>query len=258
MGLFDGLFGTDGKAGAGDLGLAHSYLGDESDYLHSIGQLGNYNANQYYNYDPQRVNALEQAANYWGNLAKNGFTADQKNMLMGEMGSPQYEADQATSAGRLQDQLRGIDTGGGSTNSVTAGRDASINDNAMNAYMRAKSQLGLMQMQMQQQAYGNQAEAYSQIVNPYLSGAYQGLSGAASGYGNLAGSYEDLGKYENQLEQQNSFMSQLGQFGQDLAPYGTLAKDAFDMGAFHYKPTGIWDGKNPNTLAEYVAKQTPP
>jgi len=210
MGFLDGLFGTDGNAGAGEMSAAHGDLGLESDYLGQIGSLGNYDANQYRAYDPSRVNALQQEANYWGNLAHNGFTADQQNMLLGGMGSPQYQADQEMSAGRLQDQLRGIDTGGGSSNSITAGRDANINDNAMNAYMRAKSQLGMMQMNMQQQAYANQANAYSEIVNPYQSGAYSGLGTAANGYGSLAGQYQGLGQYENQLEQQNSFMNQLG------------------------------------------------
>jgi hypothetical protein len=208
------FMGTDGDAGSGDMSASRNDLGLEGEYYGDIGNLGKYDAGQYKAYDPSRVNALQQEANYWGNLAKNGFTADQQNMLLGGMGNPQYQANQEMSAGRLQDQMRGIDTGGGSSNSVTAGRDANINDNAMNAYMRARAQLGQMQMQMQQNAYANQAQAYSQIVNPYQEGAYKGLETAAQGYGGLANSYAGLAEYDNNLEKANSPFSQLQGIGQ--------------------------------------------
>ena len=106
-----------------------------------------------------------------------------------------------------------------------------------------------MQMQMQQQAYGNQAQAYSQIVNPYQAGAYQGLGAAAAGYGNMANSYENLGKYENEMEQQNSPFSQLKGLTDEGTALMGIGKTAFDMGAFRYKPTDIWDPHNPKSYA---------
>lgn len=109
-------------------------------------------------------------------------------------------------------------------------------------------------MQTQQNAYANQAQAYSQIVNPYEEGAYRNMQAAAQGYGGLASSYGNLANYENQQEQANS---PFGQIGGLLSLAGNVEDVASKAGGLFRKPggTGV---STPNGFGSYIGSYIDP
>src|SRR5579862_2582395 len=106
------IFGGGSDPGSGYMDTGNLMLGQAGQDASNMDGLAGYNAGVYRTYDPARIANLRSVGQYWTDLANNGYTDTQKNLILGQ-GMPGGAFDDITAQqnnATLQQQLNGTDT----------------------------------------------------------------------------------------------------------------------------------------------------
>ncbi len=240
-----GLFGNSGagsnyfNAGQGDLSLA----GNDASGMDALAAS---NASNYNQYNPQRVQALSQQAQYWADLANHGYTDTQKNLILGNTatGGAFDDITGAQNQATLKQQLAGTDTPeSGGPSSVAGGAIAQYSAARDFLKQKAAASYGQQALQLPAVANANRAGALSEITNPALAAAYQGYGGAGGLRLSSAGQNFSQGNQERNYDMQSGLFGSQG-LGGILSAAGSLY--GTNLMANAMKQSGYGGGDNNN------------